>query len=113
MRQEFSARTKAIAFNRCGGKCDGCGAHIYPRKFHYDHIRPDALLGAPESDNCQVLCLACHGAKTGEDRKRIAKALRQERAHIGAKTRKGRPLPGSRASGWKRKINGGWERRDG
>jgi hypothetical protein len=32
-------------------------------------------------------------------------------ARLGLKKTKGRPLPGTRASGWRHRMNGRWERR--
>jgi 5-methylcytosine-specific restriction enzyme A len=43
---------------------------------------------------------------------RIAKAKRQQRAHLGAKARKSRPIPGSRASGLRKRMDGTVERRE-
>jgi len=80
--------------------------------WHYDHIIPDALGGEPTLENCQVLCKSCHSTKTSkEDAPRIAKAERNYRRNSNIKKAKGRPIPGTKASGWKRRINGEWERR--
>jgi len=91
-RREFSAKVKVAAFERAKGFCEECTAYLYPGKFHFDHIRPDGLLGEPTLKNCAVLCVNCHSAKTqGEDMPRIVKARHQHRAFIGAKTK--RPWP--------------------
>lgn len=79
-RHEFSKKTKAEAFQRCGGFCEGkdCGVKIYASGFHYDHVNPDWFSGSNDLDNCQVLCLKCHKQKTSkEDRPDIAKAKRR------------------------------------
>lgn len=92
-RREFSAKTKALAFERAGGNCECCTARLTAGKFHYDHVIPDALGGEPVLSNCEVLCTNCHGAKTAkEDVPRIAKAVRTNRKHINA-TRPKRPWP--------------------
>ena len=86
MRTEFKPATKAKAFDRSGGKCETCGAHLQTGKFHYDHEIPDALGGSNDLKNCKVVCTACHGAKTtGQDVPQISKMKRQHRGHIGAK----------------------------
>lgn len=110
-RDEFPAKVRTAAFKRANGHCEGCPALLYAGKFHYDHIIPAALGGAPTIDNCQVLCTACHGTKTSKsDVPRIAKAVRQHQKHIGAR-RSARPMAGSRASKWKRRMDGTTERR--
>lgn len=113
MRTEFPGKVKVAAFRRANGRCEehDCGLLLTPGKYHYDHIIPDQLGGEATLDNCAVLCLRCHGKKTATaDVPAIAKAKRIERKHVGAH-RSSRPMPGSRASKWKAKIGGGWERR--
>ena len=112
MRREFSAKVKQAAFERSGGYCESCTAPLSPGHIHYDHVIPDALGGDPTLDNCACICSACHGRKTSKsDVPRIAKMKRQRSQHIGAKSKSGPPLPGSRRSGWKRKMDGAIERR--
>ena len=48
---------------------------------------------------------------TKVDAPRIAKTKRQARKGMGARPRPRQTIPGSRASGWKHKLNGQWERR--
>ncbi|MGQ3671836.1 HNH endonuclease [Xanthobacter sp. TB0136] len=70
------------------------------------------LGGEPTLDNCQVLCRACHGEKTfKKDVPTIAKAKRIRDRNIGIKRRKGPPMPGSKASKWKHKMDGSVELR--
>lgn len=103
MRREFSAKVLVAAFERAKDHCEGCGAFLFAGKFAYDHVIPDALGGEPTLSNCQVLCVACHGAKTaGADVPRIAKARRQHIKHIGAK----KPSGWLASRLWKRKVNG-------
>ena len=112
MRSEFSKKTKVEAFVRAQGSCDKCGARLVPGKFHYDHRIPDAMGGKPTIENCDVLCATCHSLKTATvDAPRIAKTKRQHAAHIGAKAPSRNPLPGSKASGWKKKMSGEWVKR--
>lgn len=86
MRREFSKKTKAQAFLRCHGQCEGenCGAWLTIGKYHFDHDIPDGLGGEPTLDNCKVLCFACHGVKTRtRDVPQIAKAKRVSDKHNG------------------------------
>jgi 5-methylcytosine-specific restriction protein A len=104
MRKEFSRSTKAAAFLRSAGFCeqehDGkrCGAKLTVGKFHYDHVNPDGLTGEPTLENCAVICVGCHLAKTKKDVADIARAKRREANHIGAKPRSRNPLPGSKGA---------------
>lgn len=114
-RREFPAKVKAAAFERANGCCENskCGVRLSVGKFHYDHVIPDALGGEPTLENCAVLCHPCHLVKTaGEDVPRIAKTKRIRNNHIGAKVPSRNPLPGSRASGWKRRMDGTVVRRE-
>ena len=111
-RREFSNYVKAQAAIRANCKCEECGTRLLTGGYHYDHRIPDAMGGRPDEENCQVLCKACHGLKTTKaDVPQIAKAKRRERRHYGIKPRKGRPMPGTKASGIKMKFGGGWEYR--
>lgn len=111
-RREFPAKVKMAAFERADGRCEGCSAKLVPGKYQYDHAIPDATGGEPTLSNCVVLCSNCHGSKTATmDAPRIAKTRRQSQKHVGARPKPRQTIPGSRASGWKHKINGQWERR--
>ena len=113
IREEFTRKIKLTAFGRCGGECESCSARLYPGKTHFDHILPAALGGKGDLGNCQVLCEACHTRKSGErDVPQIRKADRQKAAHLNARKRKGRPIPGSKASGWRKPFNKPPERRE-
>lgn len=105
MRQEFSKAVKLAAWKRCHGICEGCTAFLYVGKYDYDHIKPAAFGGEATVDNCQVLCVACHGRKTGQhDVPAIAKSNRVRKRHLGI--RKPSRFAGSRDGKFKRKISG-------
>lgn len=111
-RREFPAKIRVAAFERANGHCEGCTARLVAGKFRYDHVLPDALGGEPTLANCAVLCTACHGAKTAKgDVPRIARMKRLRAKHIGATTRTSRPMPGSKASGLRKRMDGTVERR--
>jgi len=118
MRREFPAKVKAKAFARCGGFCEGthpdgsrCGLKLQTGRFRYDHRIPDWMGGEPMLDNCQVLGWCCDRPKTAKDQGDIAKVKRVRDRHIGIKRQpKGRPLPGTRASGVRRRMDGRVER---
>ena len=104
---EFSELIKAKAYARANGKCEGCGFLLKKNNRHYDHIKPMEMGGKSELGNCQLLCTSCHTKKTGEeDIPAIAKSNRAMKAHAGLTRRKSRPIPGSIASGIRKKLNG-------
>ena len=110
-RREFPTKVKVAAFDRAKGNCEKCTARLFVGKFAYDHRIPDALGGEPTLENCTVLCLVCHGEKTaGIDQPTIAKVRHVRAKHIGARTSR-TPMPGSRNSRWKRKMDGTVEAR--
>jgi 5-methylcytosine-specific restriction protein A len=86
MRMEFSAKTRALAFARANGICEGCRKmKLTVGKFDYDHIHTAAEGGDNSLENCAVLCRGCHRAKTNTDVGRMAKTERQKRKHYGIK----------------------------
>lgn len=101
---EFAAKIMLAAFRRAGGRCEACSAKITAGA-EYDHVLPVALGGESTLDNCQVLCRACHAAKTAGDVKQIRKADRQARRNAGIGKARA-VMPGSRRSKWKRTISG-------
>lgn len=110
-RAEFSRRTKLNTWDRAGGACEDCGRKLFPGDgAEYDH-RVTCEQGGDNSEaNCVLLCTGCHALKTKKDAKVSAKSRSVRAGHIGAKASK-RPLPGSKASGWKQKLSGEWVRR--
>jgi 5-methylcytosine-specific restriction protein A len=97
MRQEFSRKVKNEALERCGGRCCSCGVTLTPATgTEFDHRIPDAVNGANSVANCSPLCSNCHGAKTKEDVKQIAKDKRIRDKHSGAKERSQRGFKGWR-----------------
>lgn len=105
-RREFSRKTKAEAFQRCGGKCEICTAKLMPGKFRYDHRLPDWFGGEPTLENCVVQCVTCDAPKTANDIRDIRKVERIRDKHTGAFLRTKRPFPAGRNSPWKQKLDG-------
>jgi 5-methylcytosine-specific restriction protein A len=101
-RREFSKKVKLAAWERCGGYCENkeCGIKILTGNGpEYDHILEAFLGGEPTVENCRVLCLRCHKAKTGSRRREIDKTRRLAEKQIKARTKR----QGFR--GWRR-MNG-------
>ena len=100
-------------FNR---RCDpngGCGRPIRPGdKWTCDHIKALINKGANRENNLHPLCAWCDPIKTGADIAEKSATYRKRLRHAGIKLKtKGRPLPGTIASGWKHKMDRSWVRR--
>jgi len=63
-------------------KCARCGKILRPGRYHIDHKKPLALGGSNSIRNLQALCPDCHHIKTKEDKKKIARAKKQEKEDI-------------------------------
>lgn len=114
MRREFSAKTKEAAARRASGKCEECGRRLLygEAQYEFDHVVPIGLGGLSDDGNIRVVCKSCHLAKTTKvDVPAIAKAKRNFRRAAGIKKTRGRPIPGSRNSPWRKKISGVVEKR--
>lgn len=111
-RRRWSTRDRAKAFADNHGICGICEQKIdgVRDRWDLDHVVPLALGGDDVLENMEPVHAVCHRAKTRGDVGRIAKAKRSEARHTGAK-RSRNPLPGSRDSRFKRKIDGTVERR--
>ncbi len=110
-RREFSKSVKLEAWKRAAGHCERCTAKLFPGHYDYDHDKPDAFKGEPTLENCRVLCSNCHNKKTiSEDMPAIVKTNRVRAKHWGIKAQHKRPLPGTRASGIRKRLNGRVER---
>ena len=110
-RLEFSKRIKLEAFQRSGGRCEVCDARLVTGRIEYDHRKPAAFGGDNSLDNCVCACSGCHRLKTStQDIPAIAKSNRQRVKHLGIR-RYSRPMPGTKRSGLKKKMNGTVERR--
>lgn len=95
MRAEFSKKTKAEAFQRCGGRCEcGCGSKLTPGEVEYDHWPvPAALDGSNDLSNCRVLRKKCHRRLTASrDVPAISKSVRVAEKAMGLR-RSSRPFP--------------------
>lgn len=123
-RREFSDRVRRDRWDharqdpngdRSTSNCEGAGCGVLltagAGKHHFDHHMPDGLAGPPTFENCRVLCTKCHAAKTARDKAMMDKADAQRARYLGGKKKpKGRPLPGTKASGIRRRMNGDVER---
>jgi len=105
-RRRMTSLRRARIFDSHGGTCHLCGVKIgVGEAWEAEHIIALEISGDDSDDNLAPAHVACHRAKTAEDAGRIAKARRVYAKHIGAHRAK-QTLPGSRASKWKRRVDG-------
>ena len=79
-----------------------------------DHIKRKAEGGPSTGENLWPICIDCDGGpggKAARDNTEVAKGKRVSERHFGARVPDGRPIPGSKRSGWKKKMNGDVVRR--
>ena len=90
----------------CGEKIDAP-----KQKWDVDHWHPLWLGGEDTEANMKPLHVACHVGKTSGEAPIRAKSNRVRAKHLGLRKRQSKPMVGTRASGWKHKMDGTWERR--
>jgi 5-methylcytosine-specific restriction enzyme A len=114
MTRRMSPTRRARIFAAHDGRCHLCGEKIdgTRERWEVEHLVAYALTRDDSDENLAPAHVACHAAKTALDVAAIAKAARVARKHIGAHRPKS-TLPGSKGSGWKRRIDGTIKRRDG
>jgi 5-methylcytosine-specific restriction protein A len=99
-------------FETFHGVCGICTVKIRVKRWVCDHRKAIVNGGENRENNLWPIHEACDRTiKTPSDvaEKKINNRVRAK--HLGVKKRKGKPMPGSRDSDFKRKIGGGWERR--
>lgn len=110
-RRRLTGQDRRAIWEREHGHCMLCGVKLQVGRFVFEHCRALELGGTDTPDNIRLTCLSCAREKTRDDHRRAAKAKRQKIAGLGLKPPSHRPIPGSRASGWKHRMDGSWERR--
>lgn len=123
-RREFSKQTKRDALKRSGGLCEATGT-LYglepgqrcnaPLAYgvEFDHVILEANSHDNSLENCAATCKRCHGWKTrNHDTPMAAKTVRQrDKIGLGIRRKPGRPMPGSKASGIRKRMDGTVEKR--
>lgn len=106
MRDEFTRKTRGLALKRCDMKCEGCGLPLRPGRFQFHHAVEANDGGEATLENCQVLCTGCHAPLTKAYTQALRKAERVRDKNSGAFLKTRNPIPGSRATKWKRCFDG-------
>ena len=116
-RKPLTRKQYAEIYIRQDGKCPCCGQRLEIKGGQEvdvwdEHVTPLWAGGGNDMSNRELWCRPCTKPKTAAEATARAKGNAVRDKHIGAPVkRKTRPMPGSRSSGWKRKINGTAERR--
>lgn len=110
-RKQFSASALWHHLLTFEGKCADCQCKTGGANgLEWDHVTPLAMGGDDTLDNLQPLCRACHKAKTAQDKAHIGKAKRMNQRQAGIPRQTRSKIPGSKGTGFRRKINGTTER---
>ena len=108
--QSIPPRVKIRVFTKFDGRCADCTLKIVGKlRPAYDHRVALINGGQHAESNLQLLCMPCHKVKTRADVKEKSVIARVRAKHLGI--RKPSRFPGSRDSGWKKKIDGSVVRR--
>lgn len=104
-RRRWSTKQRAQVFADAGGICHLCGGRIgVGEAWDADHVIALELGGDDDMSNLRPAHVKCHKAKG--DHTLIAKAKRVEAKHTGTFRRTNTPVPGSRSSRWKKRLDG-------
>ena len=109
-RQSLTDRQRAQLFLERGSRCHRCGRKIMGGEKWYDeHVHSLGTGGTNAWANRDITCVNCFPEKNAEDAKKVAKGKDVAVACIippSQRQKKGRPIPGSKRSGLKKKMNG-------
>jgi 5-methylcytosine-specific restriction endonuclease McrA len=103
---------KLRVFERQCGICALTGIKLMAGDVDYDHITPLQDGGENRESNLQAVSRKAHRAKTAQENADRAKSNRIKAKHMSMSKPAKHPLPGSKASGWKRTVDGRIIRRE-
>lgn len=107
------ARVRLRVFERNGGRCHISGRKIQPGdEWDLDHVTPLEDGGENRESNLAPALRREHRKKTAAENTQRAKERRLRKKHIGIKSEARSVIPGSKASGWKKPLNGPAVRRE-
>lgn len=105
-------RVRERVFRRQQGICPYCNIPMWPGAiFQADHRIALINGGQNRENNLVVVHTNCHRLKTDRDVAEKAKVARVRQKHLGIK-RNSKPMPGSKRSGWRKRMDGTVERRE-
>lgn len=108
MRKRRTGEQREAICKARGWLCHICGLPVNPvrDRWELDHVIALAAGGTDDDGNLAPAHAKCHLDKTVKDVERIAKGKRVRAKHLGTKAPPARPMPGSRRSKWKKKVDG-------
>lgn len=108
----FDAHKRTSAAGRTILVCHVCGGEIdvLREEWEADHIARHAEGGASTPENLLPIHFRCHREKSKVDNREVKKGVRISEKYSGVR-RSSRPMPGSKRSGWRKKMNGVVEKR--
>ena len=99
------ARVKLRIFEANDGRCHWTGKKIMPGdEWDVEHVIALCNGGQHRESNMAPILREKHPEKTRRDLKTKAKIDRTRKKHLGIKSKSRNPIPGSRDSGWKRRL---------
>lgn len=113
-RKALSPKQRMQLFVDRGGVCCICGGKIHVGERWIDeHVNPLSRTGTNDWDNRGIAHEKCARSKTSQEASERSKIRSVATKHFGAgKKRKGAPMPGSKDSKWRKKMDGTVVRRD-
>lgn len=114
-RERLTDHERAELFLERGGRCHRCTRKIRPgNKWIAEHIHALECGGDNKWSNWGITCQWCLPAKNAEDAAKAAKGRAVAVAHLippSQRQKKGRPIPGSKRSPFKKHMDGRVTRR--
>lgn len=105
-------RVRLRVFERADGRCHRCNRKISSgEKWTLEHLTALINGGENREQNLSVTCDWCVSAKNAEDVAEKSQTYKKKLSQHGIKKSKS-PVPGSRGTKWRRKMDGTVERRD-
>ena len=99
-------RVRMRVFLRYGGRCHCCNRLILVgEEWDLDHTVALCNGGSHSESNLRPILVEHHRAKTVADVRAKSKGYRVRKRHLGIQKSK-RPMIGSKASGWKKRMDG-------
>jgi 5-methylcytosine-specific restriction endonuclease McrA len=106
-RTPLNMRQKQLLWDKQKGLCRSCYEPLKADSFEDDHHLALIDGGTNELQNRRLICIPCHKAKSALEHKANSKAKRLKYG----RTRKSRPMDGSRDSPLKKHMDGSVSRR--
>jgi len=113
-RRYLTRNMRRRIYDAANGDCCICDTYIHAErgdKWIVEHVKPLWLGGEDEESNLRPAHYRCAIAKTATEATVKAKTDRVRARHLGIRKNQFRPMPGTRASGLRKRMNGTVERR--